>query len=117
MLDRARENRREMSPVQAKLWLYLRRDQLLGLRFRREHRVGPYIVDFYCAERNLVIEVDGESHGGMVEYDKQRTEYLESRGLREVRFTNDEVLRCIEQVIEQIKSLCEAGVPSPRPSP
>jgi very-short-patch-repair endonuclease len=115
--DRAREMRSHMTPAELKLWSHLRGDQLLGLRFRRQHDIGPFIVDFYCASRAFIIEVDGDSHADQEKYDEQRTKYLRSRGLREVRFTNSDVLGNIDGVLTEIERLCTNHVPSPPPSP
>jgi very-short-patch-repair endonuclease len=91
--------------AEAVLWKSLKRRQLLGKRFRRQHSIGRYIVDFYCPECRLVIELDGEGHysptGGR--YEAERTRYLESLGLRVVRFENRELLENLEGVLETIK--------------
>lgn len=76
----------------------LRGRQLAGMKFRRQQVIGPYIVDFYCAQAHLVIEVDGESHVGRGNSDAARDSYLESHGLRVLRVTNDDVLRESEAV-------------------
>lgn len=74
------------------LWQLLRGKQL-GVKFRRQHGIGHYIVDFYCPERRLVIELDGESHSSDTaqDYDRQRDNYLNSLGLRVIRFTNEQL--------------------------
>ncbi|MCX7602396.1 MAG: endonuclease domain-containing protein [Meiothermus sp.] len=89
--ERARELRRNMTPAERKLWSVLRG---FSVRFRRQRPIGPYIVDFYCAEAGLVIEVDGESHFSQEgrAYDARRDAYLQSLGLRVLRFSNLEVL-------------------------
>ena len=115
--ERARTMRSHMTTAELKLWSRLRGDQLLGLRFRRQHVFGPFIVDFYCASRALIVEVDGDSHADQERYDEARTEYLNSRGLREVRFTNSDVLGNIDGVLSEIERLCTTEVPSPPPSP
>jgi very-short-patch-repair endonuclease len=76
--------RRSSTPAEAVLWKYLQHRKVLGKKFRRQSSVGPYIVDFYCPEAGLVIELDGAPHfaPGADEYDQQRTEYLENAGLR-----------------------------------
>ena len=87
------------------LWARLRRNQL-GVKFRRQHSIGRYVVDFYCPEKKLIIELDGRQHGEQVEYDAVRTKYFEGLGMRMLRFWDGEmnmnldgVLRMIEQVI------------------
>lgn len=99
---RARELRHPQTPAEQKLWQILRSRQLDGYKFRRQHPIGWYIVDFYCAAAKLIIEIDGDSHAEQVEYDQVRTEWLESQGYRVIRFTNDEVFRQVEGVIEAI---------------
>src|SRR3982751_549905 len=84
LLERAREMRRDVPEAERRLWLRLRCDQL-GFRFRRQHRFPPFVVDFYCPSTRLVIELDGDSHGGRGDYDRARTNDLTGRGLREVR--------------------------------
>nr|WP_315984985.1 endonuclease domain-containing protein [Pseudomonas mendocina] len=78
-------------------------DRLLGLKFKRQKPIGPYIVDFICTERWLVIELDGGQHQLQTEYDQQRERYLESRGYRVLRFWNHQVLAETEAVLEQIR--------------
>ncbi|MCX7841129.1 MAG: endonuclease domain-containing protein [Anaerolineae bacterium] len=113
ILENARALRRPMTPAEAKLWSRLRNRQLGGFKFRRQHPIGNYIVDFYCAEAKLTIELDGDSHAVQVEYDQQRTAWLVEQGYREIRFWNREVLQNIEGVLEQILQACVEGKPSP----
>jgi len=89
-----------------------------GFKFRRQHTIGTYIVDFFCEDAGLVIEVDGGSHNeaSQESYDQKRTLTLEKLGLRVLRFWNDEVLLHTEQVLEAIVEALEV-VPSPCPSP
>ncbi|HEX6962553.1 MAG TPA: endonuclease domain-containing protein [Lacipirellula sp.] len=84
------------------LWSILRGRQLGGLKFRRQHPVEPYVVDFYCAEAKLVVELDGESHNGREEYDERRSEFLAKLGLKVFRVTNDDVLTNLDGVAEGI---------------
>ena len=104
--------RESSTAAEAKLWWHLRNRRLQGLRFRRQHPFGRYILDFYCPEQKLVIEVDGSQHfeGVGVSYDAERTKYLEARGLTVMRFNNAEVLAETEAVLEAI---LEAVRPSP----
>ncbi len=100
---RARELRREMTPAERKLWQHIRNRQVAGAHFRKQHAVGTYIVDFYCAQAKLVIEVDGDSHAEQAEYDGQRTQWLnEQKDYRVLRFTNEEVQRNFEGVLDKI---------------
>ena len=101
--NRARELRCEMTPAEKKLCAHLRFAQLDRARFRRQHAVGRFIVDFFCAQAKLVIEVDGDSHVTQAEYDAARTQWLnEQRNYRVLRFNNDQVLHNIEAVLERI---------------
>ena len=117
----ARALRRESTDAESVLWLQLRGRNVAGVKFRRQQAMGPYVLDFYCHERNLVVEVDGGHHFEPEQetYDARRTAWLESQGLRVLRFTNHEVLTETEAVLDQILSaLQEAeGTPSPWPSP
>lgn len=102
LIPRARTMRRDMTPAEIRLWLDCLK--LLPYKFRRQRPFGRFIVDFYCAELKLVIEVDGDSHfteQGLA-YDIERTQYLESLGLRVVRFTNESVFKNLEAVREKI---------------
>jgi len=79
------ELRKEMTPAERKLWLHLRNDQL-GVKFRRQHAIGPYIPDFCSPKAKLIIELDGGQHLEQEEYDQKRTEYLEEQGYKVIRF-------------------------------
>ena len=104
MQQRARELRRDMTPAERKLWQRIRNGQLDGAHIRKQHAVGPFIVDFLCATSKLVIEVDGDTHAEQVEYDEERTKWLnEQKQYHVIRFTNDEVMRNIEAVVEAIR--------------
>ena len=102
MLQRARELRRDLTQPERALWYRLRRRALDGYRFRRQHVIGPFVVDFFCPEVGLVIEVDGESHVGLGGADFSRTRWLESKGHAVVRVTNDDVLGNLDEVLEHI---------------
>jgi very-short-patch-repair endonuclease len=109
MQERAQQLRRRMTGLERKLWQRLRRKQVNGLRFRRQHPIDRFIVDFYCPEHRLVIEIDGAVHTTQVEYDEVRTEWLEARGYRVLRFTNQEVRHRLDNVLEAIRVACESG--------
>lgn len=103
LIERAKGMRREPSPFENKLWLALRAGRLGGAKFRRQNVVGPYIVDFACRmPRMLVIEVDGDTHGSTAERDARRTQYLEGRGYRVLRFTNTDVRTNLGAVLAAI---------------
>ena len=98
---RARELRQPQTPAERVLWGRLRNRQL-GPKFRRQHPIGHFIVDFYCAEAKLAIEIDGDSHADQVEYDAERTAWLAEQGTRVIRFTNRQVHQQIDAVLEVI---------------
>lgn len=104
-----------MTDAERLLWHHLRNRRLQGCKFRRQHPIGPYIVDFICSERMLVVELDGGQHSESISYDERRTRYLETKGYRVIRFWNNEVLRQTDAVLSSI--LNEMDSPSPRPSP
>ena len=105
---RSVELRQPQTPAEQRLWAVLRDRGLGGYKFRRQHPIGPFIVDFYCAEVKLAIEVDGEVHMQQVEYDAERTEWLETQGCRVMRFANEAVMNHLEQVAARIKVVCES---------
>ncbi len=100
----AQEKREEPTEAEKVLWKYLRKHQLHGLSFRRQHCLGQFIVDFYCAEVKLVIEIDGKIHQYQKEKDQIRQEYIENFNLKLLRFTNDDILHDISKVLEQIET-------------
>ena len=99
--------RKHQTPAERKLWSALRNRQIENIKFRRQHPIGKYIVDFYCDSQKLVIEIDGETHVERREYDQERTKYLQLHKYRVIRFTNSEVLQNLEQVVLQILSECD----------
>jgi very-short-patch-repair endonuclease len=101
---KARDLRHRMTKQELILWQKLRKKQQNGMRFRRQHPCGIYILDFFCFEENLVIEVDGLIHLKHKEYDDDRTRFLESAGLKLLRFTNEEIDTRLEWVLEVIKN-------------
>ena len=98
IMHQAGELRKELTPAERKLWAYLRGDKL-GVNFRRQHAVGNYIPDFCSPKAKLIIELDGSQHLDQEEYDKERTEYLESQGYKVIRFWNNDVMNNLEGVI------------------
>lgn len=104
--QRARELRQEMTPAEKLLWSRLRKKQLDGLKFRRQHPLGPFIADFYCAAHRLIIEVDGDIHDLQPERDAARTKQFEEYGYRVIRFQNEHVLKNVEGVLESIRPAC-----------
>jgi very-short-patch-repair endonuclease len=98
-----REKRHEPTPAEKVLWAALRRNQVNGVTFRRQHALERFIVDFYCASAKLVIEVDGPIHDYTAEEDAIRQEFLEHLGMQVIRVTNDQVLNNLKEVIKLIQ--------------
>ena len=104
------------NPTEAEMVLWKRlRIKQLSVKFRRQHPINIYIADFYCHEKKLVVEVDGDYHlkTDQKEYDKLRTEDIEEFGIEVIRFTNEEVLEKIECVVKKIKEVIARRAPSP----
>jgi very-short-patch-repair endonuclease len=99
----ARTLRKTQTEAEAMLWARLRHRGHAGRKFRRQVPMGPYVVDFACLEEDLVIEIDGGQHAERKDKDEKRTAWLEGRGLRVMRFWNNEVLENIEGVLIAIE--------------
>ena len=91
-IDRARELRRDTTDAETALWRRLRDRGLDGEKFVRQEPIGPYIADFVCRRKKLIIEIDGGQHSDQAERDEARTKHLEALGYRVIRFWNNEVL-------------------------
>ena len=104
MTTKARRLRKEMTKAERKLWSVLRRDQLEALHFRRQHPIGPYVLDFYCPEIRMALELDGGQHGFDVTRarDQRRTKWLASNGITVLRFWNNEVIENLEGVWTEV---------------
>lgn len=103
--QKRKDLRNNGTSAEATLWKFLQKSQLDGRKFRGQHSIGNYIVDFYCPAERLVVELDGQyhfEHDGEIR-DEIRTKYLESLGIRIVRFENYEVFETVEEVLEKIK--------------
>ena len=102
--NNAIELRNNPTKQERTLWKYLNKSQL-GYKFRRQQPIGNYVVDFFCSELNLIIELDGGQHNEIqnIEYDKKRTEFLNNNGYRVLRIWNNDIDNNIEGVIEYIK--------------
>ena len=98
----ARDLRHRLTRAEALLWKALRNRQLGGLRWRSQHPIGRFIVDFYCPSCKLVIEVDGQLHEYQHEYDSARTEHLEQYGYTVIRFSNEEIATNLKEVLATI---------------
>lgn len=107
IFERGRTLRKEMTTAEKILWNKLRRKKIKGLRFRRQHQISRFVVDFYCHEKRFVIELDGEVHNSneSKEKDQSRAEALKSFGLRVIRFKNEEVISELYKVIKTIEEL------------
>ena len=104
-----------MTDAERILWQQLRRNQLDGFHFRRQQVIGEFIVDFYCPQAGLVIEVDGGRHQRQRAYDAERDKFLCGRGLRVLRFTNAEVSTDVRAVRRRIAAACRYLTPDPLP--
>ncbi|MGL4513434.1 MAG: endonuclease domain-containing protein [Lacipirellulaceae bacterium] len=115
----ARSLRRAATAPERILWQVLRNRQIAGLKFRRQHPIESFVVDFCCSEAAIVVEVDGRSHDGQGAYDAARQRRLEEIGVRVLRVSNDDVLGNLEGVLTMIASAASSGgaAPSPSPSP
>lgn len=112
-IDNARKNRKESTVAENALWQMLR-NKNIGYKFRRQHLIDRFIVDFVCFEKSVIVEVDGKYHESdeQMQADQQRTDILKSLGYEVLRFSNEEVIGNIEEVLQKIKSYCDAQVPS-----
>ncbi len=97
-----KELRSHATPAEAVLWKMLKGRNADGMKFRRQQGIGPYVLDFYCPELRLCVELDGSSHDYKYEYDEQRTEFLQKQGIRVLRFSNEQVWQGIDSVVNEI---------------
>jgi len=104
----AKTMRHTATDAEQLMWQLLRAKQFMNLKFRRQHVIAPYIVDFYCHELGLVIELDGSQHGAddAIEYDAERTKFLEALGFRVVRYWNYDVLNSTEMISDDLWNIC-----------
>ena len=100
--QRSKQLRQQMTPEEKILWEQLRRNNLKGLHFRRQQIIDGFIVDFYCHQARLVIEVDGEIHNQQLEFDQERDQILSARGLKILRVTNQEIKNNLQEVLNKI---------------
>ena len=109
-LDRAKQLRTRMTPAEKILWQHLRNNRLNGLHFRRQQIIDGFIVDFYCHAVKVIIEVDGDVHQQQREYDGERDRYFQSNGLTILRVTNEAVCDRLDDVLSQIRLICDRAV-------
>jgi very-short-patch-repair endonuclease len=114
-IERARELRKNMPPAEAVMWNALRLLRPMGFHFRRQVPVGRYYADFACHRSKLVIEVDGDTHGMSVGYDRERDDFVRGEGYRVLRIPNDEVMRNLDGVMRMI--MLELGAMSDGAAP
>ena len=112
---RARRLRRQQTDAERELWSRLRGREVGGAKFRRQHAIGRYIVDFCCPERQLVVELDGGQHLVQEKSDLRRTAFLLRRGYRMLRFWDNDVLLNVDVVMEEIARALRDPHPSPLP--
>jgi very-short-patch-repair endonuclease len=113
MNTKPRQLRKNLTDAERFLWKELRLRQIEGFKFRRQQPIDPYIVDFVCFEKRLIIEVDGGQHSEKTSYDFQRDEWLKGQGFRILRFWNSQVLNEIEAVEETIRNALLNYTPPP----
>lgn len=111
--QRRRDLRRHQTDAEKAFWAHLRNKQFYGLKFFRQYSVGPYILDFYCPNLNLAVELDGGQHNQCEnkEYDAVRSEYLKARGIEVMRFWDHEVLLDMESVLSAILKVTPPDLP------
>jgi len=121
MVEAARALRREATPAERLLWEQLRTQRFEGLKFRRQHAVGTYVLDFFCAEPGVAIEIDGSAHETPEQRDRdaERTASLVERRIRVLRFRNEQVFNDMASVLAAIYDACARppAWPPPQPSP
>jgi len=117
ILANAKTLRAHQTEAEQRLWCHLRAHRFMDLKFKRQKPIGHYIVDFVCAERMLIIEIDGGQHSEQVEYDQRRDVWLNSQGYTVLRFWNNDVMRQLESVLEQLRLavITEPSPPTPLP--
>ena len=103
LTNKARSLRKNKTDVEQLVWKYLRNRQQYNYKFRRQFPIEPYIVDFACLELKLIIELDGGQHANRINYDDQRSLFLEQRGFKVIRFWNNDVTENTEGVLEAIR--------------
>jgi very-short-patch-repair endonuclease len=113
IMEAARLLRDNMTSFEKLVWERVKGKQICGLRFRRQHPIDIFIADFYCHEARLVVEIDGEIHGRQKDYDIGRTVEMGKYDITVIRFTNNEVLSGIEEVISRIEEAVNERIKSP----
>jgi len=116
--DMRKDLRNYSTSAEGLMWRVLKGRQCGGYKFRRQQGIGPYILDFYCPELHLCVELDGSSHDYKFDYDEERSAYLASQGIRVLRYQNEQVF-CNPQWISDdiLRRVQEVSDPTPNPSP
>ncbi len=115
-VDKAKQLRAYQTDAEKRLWYHLRAHRFMGLKFKRQKPLGPYIVDFVCMKHAVIIEVDGGQHNERQDYDERRTRWFVRKGFTVLRFWNHDVLNRTMAVLERIREAVDARRSS-RPSP
>lgn len=107
MKEKRKQLRNNSTEAEILLWLELKQSKLEGRKFRRQHSIGNYIVDFYCPSEELAVELDGEIHfqEEHIKYDKSKDAFINSLGIKVIRFENQDVIYGIEEVLKQISKI------------
>lgn len=103
VIELAKDMRKNMTEAEETLWSAINKRQINGLKFRRQHPIYRYVLDFYCYKKQLAIEVDGEVHKKHKDNDTYRDEFLKSIGIRTIRLRNAEIINNLNSVVEKIK--------------
>ncbi|MEK6652818.1 MAG: endonuclease domain-containing protein [Nitrospirota bacterium] len=113
--ERRKQLRNSLTPAEAKLWSLLKDSQLENRKFRRQHSIGPYVLDFYCPSEKLCVEMDGAGHftDGGYEYDTERTEYFKNLNIKVIRFENKDIFDNAEGILEEIRKFFHTNHPCP----
>jgi very-short-patch-repair endonuclease len=106
LVSLSRNLRKRQTDAENLLWRHLRRKQVEGVKFRRQHPIGKYIVDFVCLEKQLILEIDGGQHAIEKDKDNERDNWLRAEGYKVLRFWNNDVLTNLEGVLETIRLKC-----------
>jgi very-short-patch-repair endonuclease len=113
----AKKLRAESTDAERRLWSHLRAHRFLGLKFRRQHPIGEFIVDFVCPELKLIVELDGGQHSERAAEDAARTSRLQAQGFVVVRYWNNDVMNDLDSVIRDLERRVEALRAAPLPCP
>lgn len=107
--EKRKELRENITKAEQILWSKLKAKRFFNIKFRRQQGIGPYIVDFYCSEFNFAIEIDGDSHfqAGSDLRDERRTAFIESQGVDVIRFTNNDIYKNLNWVLDEINIYIE----------